>query len=362
MATKSSPLLFEEYPSLKESIPWISLVNSPTPVRRLSHLEEYLETDISLWVKEDNLTSSKYGGNKVRKLEFIIADALQKEKNTIATIGGIGTNHGLATTIFGKEHDLKTVLYLIRQPITKHVLNNLKLDYYYGAELRYVKNYIGIGLNFYFLDRLRRKQTYWLPAGGSTPLGILGFVNAVFELKQQIERGTLPEPELIFVAAGTTGTMAGLELGIQLSGLRTEVLGIRVTDRMAATVGKVRSLGKKALKILRQDPKLRQFRYQPNFQLIDKFYGGEYGRVTKEGLEAVDVIKETENISLETTYTGKALAGLFEHVRRRKIEGYNTKKQESILFWNTYNSVNLSSIADQVDYTQLPSEFHHLFT
>ncbi|UCE12761.1 MAG: pyridoxal-phosphate dependent enzyme [Candidatus Heimdallarchaeota archaeon] len=361
MATFSSPPLFEEYPSLKGSIPWISLVDSPTPVRRLTNLEEYLETDISLWVKEDSLTSSKYGGNKVRKLEFIIADALQKEKNTIATIGGIGTNHGLATTIFGKDHDLKTVLYLIKQPITNHVLNNLKLDYYYGAELRYVKNYIGIGLNFYFLDRLRRKQTYWLSAGGSTPLGVLGYVNAVFELKKQIEKGTLPEPESIFVAAGTTGTMAGLELGIQLNGLRTRVFGVRVTDRMAATAGKVRSLGKKALKILRQDPKLRQLRYRPNFQLIDKFYGGAYGRVTKEASEAVNVIKETEGLSLETTYTGKALAGLFEHVKQRKIKGSIDDEPKSVLFWNTYNSVNLSSIADQVNYKQLPSEFHHLF-
>lgn len=350
----SSPYLFQEYPSLEESVAWIKLVESPTPVRRLNTLEDFLETDIPVWVKQDDLTSPIYGGNKVRKLEFIIADALEKKKETIATLGGVGTNHGLATTIFGKENGLKTVLYLINQPITKHVLDNLKLDLYYGAELKWVKNYFGVGLHFYFLGRLSRKNTYWLPAGGSTPIGVLGYVNAVLELKQQIDTGTLPEPKFIFVAAGTTGTMSGIELGVQLTALKSQVLGIRVTDRMAATTGKVKSLGKAAVKLLKQDPKLKNFRYTPNFQLIDQFYGGRYGKVTEEGLEAVKIIRETEDISLETTYTGKTLAALLDHVKC--AEG-----NDPILFWNTYNSVDLSPLADQIDYHQLSSKFHHLF-
>ncbi|MHA2094355.1 MAG: 1-aminocyclopropane-1-carboxylate deaminase/D-cysteine desulfhydrase, partial [Candidatus Hodarchaeales archaeon] len=212
----SIPLLFEEYPSLDGLIPWIQLIKAPTPVKRLEKLEESLKTKTRLWIKLDNLTSSQYGGNKVRKLEFIIADALRKKKKTIATLGGIGTNHGLATTIYAKEFDLNTRLYLINQPIDRHVLNNLKLDYYYGAELKYVKNYLGAAVYFYFLDRLLKKGTYWLPAGGSTPLGVLGYVNAILELKDQIDSGLLPEPGYIFVAAGTTGTMAGIELGLRL--------------------------------------------------------------------------------------------------------------------------------------------------
>ncbi|MFX1283335.1 MAG: 1-aminocyclopropane-1-carboxylate deaminase/D-cysteine desulfhydrase [Promethearchaeota archaeon] len=350
----SSPFLFQEYPSLDGTIPWIPLVNSPTPIKRLVKLETDLKTDIQLWVKQDNLTSQVYGGNKVRKLEFIIADALQRKKETIATLGGIGTNHGLATTIFGKENGLNTVLYLIKQPITKHVLDNLKLDFHYGAEMKYVKNYFGVGVQFYFLDRLRRKQTYWLPAGGSTPLGIMGYVNAALELKQQVEEGKLPEPELLFVAAGTTGTMAGIELGIQLASLKTQVLGIRVTDRMAATTRKVKNLIKSALRILRKDSKLRNFRFVPKFQLIDQYYGGKYGQVTPEGQKAVNLLKQTENISLETTYTGKTFAALIDYVKSVEIAG-------PILFWNTYNSVDLSAVADRVEYQQLPSEFHHLF-
>jgi D-cysteine desulfhydrase len=350
----SSPLLFEEFSNLDGVIPWIPLVKTPTPVKQLKKLEDYLRTDISIWMKQDSLTSKTYGGNKVRKLEFILADALEKKKETIATLGGVGTNHGLATTIFGKEKGLKVVLYLIDQPITKYVLNNLKLDFNYGAELKYVKNYLGVGIHFYLLDRLKRRRTYWLPAGGSTPVGVLGYVNAVLELKQQIEEGKLPEPKQIFVAAGTTGTMAGIELGVQLTNLQTQVVGIRVTDKMAATGRKVKGLINGALKLLKKDKKIKNFRYRPNFMLIDQYYGGKYGRVTPEGLEAVEIINKTENIFLETTYTGKTLAALLDQVKAAETK-------EPILFWNTYNSVDLSSVANQVQYQQLPPEFHHLF-
>ena len=349
-----SPLLFEEFPDLDGVIPWIPLVNTPTPVKRLVKLEKDLKTDIPIWIKQDNLTSRKYGGNKVRKLEFIIADILEKKKGTIATLGGVGTNHGLATTIFGKELGLDVVLYLITQPITKHVLDNLKLDFKFGAELKYVKNYLGVGIHFYLLDRLKRKGTYWLPAGGSTSVGILGYVNALLELKQQIDEGKLPVPNQIYVAAGTTGTMAGIELGVQLTNLQTQVIGVRVTDRMAATSRKVKSLINGALKILKNDSKVKNFQYKPKFLLIDQYFGGKYGKVTPEGFSAVETMEKTEEILLETTYTGKTLAALLDHIKE-------VKTKEPILFWNTYNSVDLSSVADQVHYQQLPSEFHHLF-
>ncbi len=102
------PLLFEEYPSLEDNIPWIQLIKSPTPVKKLEKLEEAIETTTNIWIKLDNLTSSQYGGNKVRKLEFIIGDVLKNKKRTIATLGGIGTNLGLATTIYGKKVGLNT--------------------------------------------------------------------------------------------------------------------------------------------------------------------------------------------------------------------------------------------------------------
>ncbi len=156
------------------------------------------------------------------------------------------------------------------------------------------------------------------------------------------------------MAAGTTGTMAGIELGLRLVDMKSKVMGIQVTDRMVASMGKATKLVKQALKLLQTEPKLRNFQYKLNMELTNKFFGGKYGKVTKEGQDAVDLIKQTEDITLETTYTGKALAGLLQFVKDKK-------STDSVLFWNTYNSVDLSSIADQVDYRQLPKEFHSLF-
>ena len=148
--------------------------------------------------------------------------------------------------------------------------------------------------------------------------------------------------------------MAGIELGVQLAKLQSQVIGIRVTDKMAATGRKVKSLIKGALKILQKDSKLKNFQFRPKFRLIDQYFGGKYGRVTPEGVKAIELMNKTEGVLLETTYTGKTVAALLDHVKGAKTKG-------SILFWNTYNSVDLSSVANQVKYQQLPSEFHHLF-
>ncbi|NHJ01335.1 MAG: pyridoxal-phosphate dependent enzyme [Candidatus Heimdallarchaeota archaeon] len=350
----TNPLLFEEYPDLEGHIPWLNLLEGPTPIKSLANVEQKVQSKNFLWIKQDSLTSTIYGGNKVRKLEFILADAIEKDKTTVATIGGLGTNHGLATTIFGREKGLKTILYLINQPITKHVLDNLKLDFHFGAELKFVKNYLGVGLYFYILDPIRFHHIYWLPAGGSTPLGVLGYVNAAFELRNQVKEGLIEEPDHIFVAAGTVGTMAGLELGVQLAGLKSQIHGIQVTDRFAASKGKVKKLVNQTLQLLKQDSKLKNFQYSPRFILSTTFYGGAYGRVTPEGSQAVDLLGQSENIKLETTYTGKAMAGMLAYTKMYQRSG-------NLLFWNTYNAVDMTPIADKVDHSGLPVEFHRLF-
>ncbi len=174
-------------------------------------------------------------------------------------------------------------------------------------------------------------------------------------MKIQIEEGLIPEPDHIFVAAGTVGTMAGLELGVQLSGLRSQIHGIQVTDRMAASNGKVKKLVSQALKLLTDNNnKLKNFHYSPRFILSTAFYGGAYGRITPEAKQAVELLSQSETVRLETTYTGKAMAGMLDYAKRHQ-------NSENLLFWNTYNSVDLTPVADQVDPSNLPTEFHSLF-
>ncbi|MFW9830435.1 MAG: 1-aminocyclopropane-1-carboxylate deaminase/D-cysteine desulfhydrase [Candidatus Thorarchaeota archaeon] len=345
--------LFEAFPILENQLPWVRIIDKPTPIQQLKQLQTHLHTDTAIWVKLDNLTSEKYGGNKVRKLEFILADALQQKKHCIATIGGLGTNHGLATTIHGATQKLKTRVYLRKQPITPQVLQNLLLLHYYGADLILVKNRYTTGVHFNLVDRFLRSSTYWLPVGGSTPIGVLGYVNAVFELKHQILKGLLPEPRWIFVPVGSVGTIAGIELGLQLSGLKSRVKGICVTPNHKNVPRTLHKLISQTRALLKAIPELEHFQYRPRYELSAKFIGSGYGHPTQAGEEATLMASEYAQLTLDPTYTAKTFAAVLDYLRQ--------EHPGPILYWHTLNSANLTSIAEQVDYLDLPKPFHRFF-
>ena len=186
------PILFHHFPGLEDKLGWIPLGDFPTPVRKLDRLG----ID-NLWIKNDGLSSSVYGGNKVRKLEFILAAVKNRKAGHVITFGGIGTNHGLATAIFCKRLGLGCTLLLFKQPITRHVKKNMLLFQKYGAEVIFHQSLFGAILSYQTIQRIKHPDAYFLFAGGSNPLGTIGFVNAAFELKAQIEAGDLPEPAVI---------------------------------------------------------------------------------------------------------------------------------------------------------------------
>jgi D-cysteine desulfhydrase len=344
--------LFQRYPDLQRHIPWIPILPQSTPTRQLTNLQQALSTKEEIWVKLDNLTSERYGGNKVRKLEFLIADALQQKKHQIATLGGVGTNHGLATTIHGQANNLATRLYLTPQPITPHVRMNLKLLYHFGADMIYTETRRRANFRFKFLDRMTQQRTYWLPLGGSTPLGVLGYVNAVLELFTQINAEQLPEPRLIYIPVGSLGTIAGIDLGLQLAGLTTKVKGICVAPQIPR-VDQLSGLIQGALRLLQYSSHLAEFTYQPQYELTKNYAGSGYGAVTDTGAEASQLASDLEALRLDPTYTAKTLAGVIDAIRQGE--------KGPILYWHTFNSVDLSAIADQIDYRNLPSAFHQFF-
>lgn len=153
--------LFRQYPELVEKLPRHALGNYPTPVARLASLGHD-----HLWIKRDDLTSDLYGGNKVRKLEFILADALKRGCRQIITMGGIGTNHGLATAIFCREAGLACRLLLFHQPVNDHVKQNMLLYCKYGAEPRYYKGVLRTGASLLVTQRLFNPGAYILFATG----------------------------------------------------------------------------------------------------------------------------------------------------------------------------------------------------
>jgi len=351
--TRDYPVLYDYYPELQEHLSWMQLGTLPTPVHRLTRFSHE-----NLWIKRDDQTSTIYGGNKVRKLEFLLADAVRRKKSEVFTLGGIGTNHGLATAIFSQRLGLPCTLYLFSQPVTRYVLQNLRLFHRYGARMIYRGGMLRTGLSFY-LSQLLRRSAYAIYAGGSNPVGTLGFVNAVFELRNQIEANMLPEPEYIICPFGSGGTLAGMCLGIKLAGLRSQVIGVRVAyshlgPLQLSTPQTVRTLMEKTYAFLKDNAESVPAVEIVPPKIIHDYFGEGYGHPTPEGIEALQLFKERENIKLEPTYTAKTGAALLDFVQK-------VPQGACILYWHTYNSVDLSKEAAGVDYHDLPRSFHRFF-
>ena len=348
------PCLFETFPGLQQRIRWNSLVTAPTPVHQLENISAQLGKEV--WIKRDDKTSTVYGGNKARKLEFILGEALAQGRKTLVTGGGLGTNHGLATAIFGKKLNFQVVLGLFDQPVTLHVRNNLLLFHAHGAEIEYLASLFKAVFRYYVTERIRRHGAYFIAPGGSSPVGTLGYVDAGLELAMQLDRKELPIPEAIFVAAGTCGTMAGLVLGLKLAGVKTRVIGVQVAPGMFANSKAVLSLARKTLKLMRRyDSSVPKVELTTSDIFMNHMhYGPGYGHPTDEGRAAFRFIDEMEGITLDLTYTGKAFGALMEHMKTKPRRG-------PMLFWNTFNSVDLSSITKRLDFRSLPKTFHRFF-
>ncbi|MBY8992872.1 MAG: pyridoxal-phosphate dependent enzyme, partial [Candidatus Lokiarchaeota archaeon] len=254
--------LFKSYPNLKEKVPWIHLlINVPSPIDRLTALENHLDIpEGEIYFKRDDKDHLIYGGNKLRKFEFIFGNVIKQKKKGIVTIGGIGTNHGIACAIACKELGLKCHLFLSHQPLTWHVQRSLLLYDYFGAKLHLSKSFeMGIFKSLIF--KLFHPSYFLMSVGGTplfgigTPLGTIGFINAIFELKDQIDNGIIPEPDAIFVAGGSSGTASGLVAGCKLTGLKTKIKMVNVSRDIVVNNKAVIKNANKAIKYLRKRDK-----------------------------------------------------------------------------------------------------------
>lgn len=333
----SRPLL-DAYESLAENIPFIPLLTGDTPVEKFNAPGTGEPALDRLWIKRDDKTNGVYGGNKVRKLEFILPDAKAKtskdRKAQIVTLGAIGTNHGVATSIFCQQHNVDCRIYLFDQPVTNTVKTNLRLMTGHNAQLEYRGSLISAAAAFYLSQPFDR-DSYFLPPGGSNIAGCIGFVNAAFELKRQIDAGELPEPDHIICAVGSSGTLAGLTLGCQLAGLKCRVRGIRVAPARVGVIpvctnGTAANLQRRTYRFLRNMSKAVPDIQLQNIELDQDYYGAGYGHATAAGNAATTEF-ESAGIELESTYTAKAAAATLAHCRENPLE--------TVLYWHTFNSV-----------------------
>ena len=345
--------LSNAYPRLAGKLRKCSFASLPTPI---SHHEIKLPSGTrSLSVKHDDQTSDIYGGNKVRKLEYILQRAQDRGAERIATFGAVGSNHALATAIFAREYGFDCTCFLAHQKRTPNIRRTLNMHLKLGTELvRYGGSIDRLEL---FRRYLQNRKTWVIPLGGTCWLGAVGFVNAGFELAAQIDSGELEAPDRIYIANGTMGSVAGLAVGIAIAGLPIEIHAVRVADNRFTKREVLDRLMIKTTTLLnRLDPSIPlEAATQTRVIWRDDFYAGGYAAVDDVTTHAVEFARDALGLTLDTTYTGKAMAALL-HDLEVSNEGTST------LFWNTYNSRPLPSInSDRLPLQDLPEQFRRYY-
>ncbi len=299
--------------------PHVSLGETPTAVRALPGLRE------GLWMKDDSTFGTLWGGNKARKLEWTIADAKRRARRTLVTAGALGTNHGLATALYGRAQGLDVVLALVDQPMDDHVAAQLARIEATGARIHRTHSAARtIAAAPAILARARRP--YYLPVGGSSPLGCLGYVDAALELGRQVRDGELPEPAEVVVAVGSGGTAAGLVAGLPLAGLRSRVVGIAVYGKRTPSAARIRRLAGRTLRRLgcRGAP-------LADLRLRTEWLGEGYGHRTPQARAATDLAREAEGLTLDPVYTSKAMAAVLD-----LMDEDGARSRGPVLYWHTY--------------------------
>lgn len=352
--------LFEHFPALRKQVPYAQLADLPTPVEKLSNLGQRIGVE-QLWVKRDDLTGKVYGGNKIRKLELLLGEALRSQAREVMTFGFAGSNHASATSVYAKELGLRSISMLMPQPNADYVRRNLLLSFASCADLHHYED--PEALEAGVEDQLRRhcrktgREPIVIPPGGSTHLGATGFVNAAMELKAQIDQGLLPEPDCLYATLGSTGTVVGLLIGLRVVGLKTRIKAVRVVGTEVVAEERPAELFEETIDFLTShDPRFPRLKItEDDLEVRDEFLGEGYALFTPAGVAAVQEMRQAEGIQLDGTYTGKTMAALLADAEREMLA------DRVVLFWNTLSSRDFSEIIADIDYRQLPPALHRYF-
>jgi 1-aminocyclopropane-1-carboxylate deaminase/D-cysteine desulfhydrase-like pyridoxal-dependent ACC family enzyme len=291
----------------------------PTPLQRLAELSA---PGCDLWVKRDDLTHDVYGGNKVRKLEYLLAAARKSGASTLVTVGAAGSHHVLATTYFGKLDGFAVEAILVPQPRTEHAVEILRASLALGLQPFPRRSWLTVPAA---VSRRISAGSRFIPVGGSSIDGTMGYVDAARELAAQVRQGAMPEPDVCVVALGSGGTAAGLAAGFADLRMKTRVVGVCVSRPLALS---------QALAVYLARGCMRRAALTPGGRLrltFDaRFLGAGYGHATIPGDEATRVAEETSGLVLDPTYTAKAFAAALWQVRARRAP--------CVLYWHTLSS------------------------
>ncbi len=316
----------------------ISLGHFPTPLHALPRLSEKLGGP-RLFVKRDDQTGLATGGNKTRKLEFLVADALDRHMDTLITAGAPQSNHARQTAAAAAKAGMKCVLVLRGQPQPGRQ-GNLLLDELLGAEIRWAAKDAVEATMTEMANELSVKgySPYLIPYGGSNPVGATGYVAAMEELMEQARQMNLRFDRIVF-ASSSSGTQAGLAVGAKATGYIGQVLGISVDEKREDLQTKVAKLATETAAHLGQIMKFTPGDIHVNADYL----GAGYAVLGEPEREAIRLAAQTEGLLLDPVYTGRAFAGMMDLIRKGSI-----RHDETVLFWHTGGTPALFAYADDL--------------
>ncbi len=295
------------------SLPSVPFASAPTPVEEMTRLRSALGGGPCLLVKRDDAIGFAFGGNKVRKMRLVAADALGRQADTLITCGGVQSNHARVTAAAAARLGLRCVLVANGAAPARPTANAL-LARLLGAEIRYVPTREARAIEMEAVaadERAAGRKPYVIPIGASTPLGAAAYVHALTELLEQIA-----PPDVIIHSTSSGGTQAGLVAGCALAGIRTRVIGISADEPAATLAAEIRRILSGLADLIGpgSDADGRALA-GAEVEIDDRFVGDGYGVPTPQSREAIDLLARTEALFLDPTYTAKAMAGLIARLR-----------------------------------------------
>ena len=318
------------------TLPRVSIAHLPTPLEEMPRLSEALGGP-RLFVKRDDQTGLATGGNKTRKLEFLVADALEKGADTIITAGAAQSNHARQTAAAAAKFVLRCCLVLTGQSPNRWG-GNLLLDELLGAEIRWAGERERSQVMEEVAEEMTRlgRRPYIVPLGGSNPVGAAGYVEAMLELVAQLEVRDLQLDRVVF-PSGSGGTQAGMMVGAKVLRFAGQIEGISVSRTKEALKPRLEELVAETAAFLGLDLSFAS----EDFIVHDDYLGEGYARMGPPEREAIRLSARTEGLLVDPVYTGRALAGLIDLIRRGVFG-----PDETVLFWHTGGTPALFAYAE----------------
>lgn len=320
------------------SFPRLNLVPSPTPLEELPRFRRAIGSKPRIFIKRDDVTTVGLGGNKVRKLDFAMAPAVDAKADVVITTAGVQSNHCRQTLAIARRlgMDCHLVLTGDEPPVRQ---GNLLIFTIMGANLHFIGRDRDPDAAMEEVARQLRNEgrnPYIIPIGASTPLGALGYVESMREAVLQAEDMGI-EFQHAFITCGSAGTQAGVEVGARTFDRPVRVSGISVLYESETQKDKVSEIANGTFELLGMDQHLSP----EDITVYDQYYGGVYGVPTEAGNDAIRLLARTEGIITDPVYTGKALSGMID-----LLQGGHCDGAEAILFFHTGGAPAIFAMAE----------------